>query len=424
MKFRFTSHLPLWLFVILSFLTLPLSVTAQRAKRRAAAQKKDSSAVVHFSAGQSALNVPFDLAGNLIFVQGRLNNSAPLWFIFDTGASSSVVDVKLAKTLGLKTRGHILGTGSAGTTMASRVRNVSVALPGVEVSGLTVYTLPVDFLSAPLGRRIGGVIGNDLIGACVVEIDYANKVINFYDRQGYHYNGTGEVIPFTVEGDGNIYGRAKVEIEGGAPLEGKFEIDTGSTGALELNTPFVKKHRLLSLVKRSKRVNVGGVGGTAGAVTTRARTVKLGKFALENVIVRLSQATKGDFASAQHDGTLGGAIFRRFKFTIDIQGRRLILEPNAQLAAPFEDDMSGIELVGDGPDFSTYLIDEVQENSPAAEAGVQGGDVLTAIDGRPASALTLEEVHQMFMQDGREYLLTLKRGDKTVQARIKLRRLI
>ena len=154
------------------------------------------------------------------------------------------------------------------------------------------------------------------------------------------------------------------------------------------------------------------------------RAVKLGNVALTNPIVRLSRATKGDFASATHDGTLGGEIFRRFKFILDIRRRQLILEPNSLIDAPFEEDMSGIDIAGDGPDFSNYVVNEVEADSPAAKAGVAEEDVLVAIDGRPASGFTLDEIRRMMRQDGSEYLLTLKRGDKTVQARIKPKRSI
>jgi len=46
------------------------------------------------------------------------------------------------------------------------------------------------------------------------------------------------------------------------------------------------------------------------------------------------------------------------------------------------------------------------------------------IDGRPTKDFTITQIRKMFMLDGKEYLVTLKRGSKELQTRLKLRRLI
>ena len=59
-----------------------------------------------------------------------------------------------------------------------------------------------------------------------------------------------------------------------------------------------------------------------------------------------------------------------------------------------------------------------------APAGLQADDLITAIDGQPAADFTEGHIEQMFTQDGHEFALTIKRGEKLLQARLKLRRLI
>ena len=51
-------------------------------------------------------------------------------------------------------------------------------------------------------------------------------------------------------------------------------------------------------------------------------------------------------------------------------------------------------------------------HSPAAEAGIQEEDVITAIYGHPTKEFTITQIRKMFMRDGKEYLITLKRGPK------------
>jgi len=375
-----------------------------------------------FISGNSSLEIPFELSSNLVLLQAKVNDSAPVWFIFDTGAESTVIDAEFAKTLRLKPAGKTVGTGGAGTAEAVKFKTVSMQFPNIEISNLTIYGLPIDSFSSPLGKKIGGVIGNDIIKEFVVEIDYAARKINLYKPESYQYSGAGEIFPLMFE-ENLPFVQASFAFEKRAPISGKFEIDSGSTGAVLFNTPFVKKHGLLKSISQTSETRIGGVGGTAQAFLGRVKNIALGRFTLQNPIALLLQATRGDYASAKYDGLIGGEILRRFRTIFDYSRKRMILEPNALFSEPFEIDMSGMELLADGDDPSIVLVDDVKPKSPAAEAGVRGGDIITAIDNRPVKDFTLEQIREMFRQDGREYLLKLKRDGTEVQVKIKLRRL-
>jgi membrane-associated protease RseP (regulator of RpoE activity) len=320
-------------------------------------------------------------------------------------------------------RCKIVGTGSAGTAEAIIFKGISFRFPNVKAVNLTVGALPLGFLSSSFGRKVGGVIGNDIIKEFVVEVDYASQTINFYEPQSYQYSGGGEIIPFIIE-EKLPFIRASIVIDGRTKIDGKFELDTGSTSSILLNAPFVKKYRLIKSISKTRQIQVGGVGGTGRTLLGRIKNVTIGRFALENLVARFYQGTRGDNASAKYDGLIGGEIFRRFKVIFDYPRRRMILEPDALISESFEIDMSGLELVADGDDFSIVLIDDVEVNSPAAKAGIEGGDIITAIDGRPTVEFTLDQIRKLLMQDGREYLLSLKRGARVMRIKLKLTRSI
>jgi carboxyl-terminal processing protease len=86
--------------------------------------------------------------------------------------------------------------------------------------------------------------------------------------------------------------------------------------------------------------------------------------------------------------------------------------------------MSGMRLRAEGQDFKQLKLVRVVENSPALEAGLREGDLISAIDGRPAAELSLTEVARLFKQEGREYVLDIVRGEEKKQVKLKLRRLI
>jgi len=409
------------LFIVL---TISLTIGAQPRHRRKGAQNPSRPvATVRFIAANNSLKIPFESSSNLILVQARVNDSGPLWFILDTGADSTVIDSQLAKDLHLTSHGSVVGTGSAGTARATIYRGVSIKLSNLEALNLKIAGLPIDFISSPLGKKISGIIGNDIIKELVVEVDYANQFINLYEPKGFKYSGSGAVLPITVE-ENLPFVRARITLQGRAPIEGKFELDSGSTGATTFNTPFVDKHGLLDSISKTNSSRLGGVGGSAQAFSARLKVMGLGSIDLENSVARFSRATRGDDASAKYDGLIGGEILRRFKVVFDYSRQQLILEPNAYFSEPFEVDMSGLDLATEGEDYSVVVVNEVEKNSAGAEAGIQESDIIEAIDGRPAKELTIDQIRKMFMENGKEYLLTLKRGSKELHTKLKLRRLM
>jgi hypothetical protein len=272
------------------------------------------------------------------------------------------------------------------------------------------------------GKSIGGIIGYDFIEQFVVEIDYDAKVINLYAPASYKYSGSGDIVPIKFINK-KPFVIAKIKPEGRDAIEGTFEIDTGADGAMVVNSPFVRTHRLLDSLTKIKQANLGGAGGTAKSITARVENVQLGRFVVRN---RSSASRK-----PQRLGCAGELRWRSRRGNlpqVHIDSRLFApenyFEPNAHLPESVEEDMSGIELGAEGEDFKTLVVNEVAANSPAAEAGLKEEDELTAIDRRPVSEFGLDRIRQMFKQEGKEYVLSIKRGQEIITTKIKLRRLI
>src|SRR4051794_27270180 len=134
-----------------------------------------------FTKGRAALKIPFELMDNLIYVRARVNASAPLWFILDTGASATILNERVAKELGLRAGRRERGTGTGGAIEVGMIDGVTLSMPGVEVSDQTVGAFPLDQFAPVAGRQVGGIIGYDFIKEFVLEIDYAAGVLNLYE---------------------------------------------------------------------------------------------------------------------------------------------------------------------------------------------------------------------------------------------------
>src|SRR5258708_12765152 len=117
---------------------------------------------------------------HIVWVKGELKMAQSLWFIFDTGDSSSVVNARLAKELGLRVKGKEKGMATGGPIDADLIPGVSLSLPGVSVFNQTMASVPLDSLAPALGRAIGGIIGYDFIKRFVVEVDYGAGRMNLH----------------------------------------------------------------------------------------------------------------------------------------------------------------------------------------------------------------------------------------------------
>lgn len=370
--------------------------------------------------------IPFELYSDYILVRVGVNGSGPHDFILDTGASDYFLNRRLAEVAGIALEPLEeqpgLGTGE-GTPPISVAKDVTFTLGSIEFPHRTAYSVPVGGLENAIGRPINGIIGADLFTSYVVEIDYASRKLSLFDRRSFRYSGSGSVLPIKLVED-RPFVRAELLINARTRVSGLFIIDTGDGSALNVHTPFVRKHRLPPKGQPVLASVTFGIAGKAAQLIGRVAGLKLGRFVLKAPITAFAQAEKGSTADASYDGAIGDEILKRFKVTLDYSRKRLILEHSDGFDAPFEADMSGFSLIARDPGFSTIEVSRVLENSPAAEAGVHVGDQILTVDGKKAGEYSLETLDELFKVENREFLLTIRRGDKVIDVRLKSRRLI
>lgn len=109
---------------------------------------------------------------------------------------------------------------------------------------------------------------------------------------------------------------------------------------------------------------------------------------------------RGLLASPGVDALIGGEILSRFTVTFDYQNQRILFKPVGHFADPFGADASGLSLRVKDAEFGSVEIANVEPDSAAATAGLQVGDVISAIDGRSAGEFDLDKVRKMFSTVG------------------------
>jgi hypothetical protein len=374
---------------------------------------------------RAPVTIPFDLATRHIVVTARINGSRPLSFVLDTGADMALVMSGVAKELGLSTYGTVGVAGAgAGKLTGSLVRDATWSLVGLEGFEQPVaLALPLEALSAAMGQDIDGIIGGQFIRQFVLELDYQARAITLHDRDTFTYSGRGDTLPLEFS-QGHPVVRATVTPLGGAPVERPFILDIGSGMALTLHSPFVAEQKLLPSSGPTVRlIGAAGAGGDVRGQVGRVESLQLGSARLPQVLTVFSQDTGGAFANPALAGNIGAQIASRFRLFFDYERSRLILEPSPTFADPFGQASSGLAIRAEGTRYGTFRVHDVLERSPAADAGLQVDDVITAIDGTPAADLTLSRIQELFEKPA-TYTVTLQRGETTLNVKLTPRKLV
>jgi len=370
--------------------------------------------------------IPFEMANRHILIKVSINNSAPLWFIFDTGDKVAIVDSTRARALGLNLQGEVnIGGAGEGSLKGAYVREASLNVIGVQGHPQPVaLTLPLAGMAPKFGHDIDGIIGADFIKEFVVEIDYEARVMRLHNKEKFVYSGTGEILPVSFINGGHPTIPAEITVAGREPLKGKFMIDVGSGGSLMLNRPFVEQENLLAATPKTiKLIGAGGAGGKVAARVGRLRALTIGKLQIDEPVTAFSEDRGGAFGNSQTHGNIGYQILSKFKIFLDYGRERMILEPNASFKNPIGPVSPGVAIVAEGPDYKMFRVTELLEDSPAAEAGLKAGDIVMSVDGRPAAELSLTLLHELFEKPAPRKLSVL-RGEQTLEITVTPRRLI
>jgi hypothetical protein len=355
----------------------------------------------------------------------KVDNSTPLSFVLDTGSQFAIINLDRAKELGLKLEGTVkMGGAGAGTADGAFVQETTFAVPGLTGFSQPIkLALPLAMLAPKAGHDFDGILGSEFIQEFVVEVDYPARQLRLHRKANFKYDGKGESIPIQLT-HGHPIISAEVTPIGGQPLNGRFVLDLGSGMALALHSPFVAEHRLLSTDSKTIRFLGGmGAGGRTSGRVGRISELKIGSYKLKNPVTVFSEDKAGALANSSLAGNIGAQVANRFKVFLDYSNNRIILEPNENYSQPFDRAFAGISLTAEGKNYQTFRVDELLENSPATDSGLKVNDIITEINGKDASELTLSRLNEMLEQPV-EYKLVVRRGQETVRIVLTPKKLI
>ncbi|MGH8280449.1 MAG: aspartyl protease family protein [Gammaproteobacteria bacterium] len=372
-------------------------------------------------AGQ--VTVPFEYAGNIhipVTVDGHR-----MQFIFDS-ANIDSLSRQAAKAAGLAVQGlpNVKAEGGGPKLVNVGLAKIKVLTIDGKVT-LRDQTLPVVPLPQGLSTKypLDGTIGYGTLKHFVVRVDYVNHTLTFMQPGIFHPAHAGTAFPLTLYGD-----RLPVIAGSIDGLRGHFFVDTGASSfSLMLSSPFVEAHHLETRYRATPAM-VSGIS-TGGALRTRAArggAFRMGGLTVENPVVILSLSRGGFAASKAVDGDIGGRILSRFTITFDYPQGRIYLKPNQNYDQPMNYDQSGMAVLSVEKEHAGFSILGVMPGGPAAQAGLNAGDVITAVNGEPASDIGAARFAAMLRNDapGTRVKLVVRDGKTVTTPTLVLRRLI
>ncbi|MGH1517464.1 retropepsin-like aspartic protease [Chryseobacterium sp. JK1] len=285
---------------------------------------------IGISAQKSPTVVPFSLENHSIYMYCKVNDSAHVKFLFDTGADGSVINVNSKKKLNLKVDGTSENQGSNGTNTVEYSSHNTVQFGNIDKKDVLLTLIPYH------SANFDGVFGTDLMQGKIVEIDYHKNEIRFYeentttlDLSGYekmklHLIDNYPAIESTITVNSKEY-------------SGIFGLDSGADDALTIAAPFAKKNELAKVMKKIGKATAQGSDGSVYEMpVVICPSIQFAQKYLYNVPVTLSGSTEGMDATEKMAGFFGNQFLKRFNTIIDFKNQFIYFKLNKNLYSEFK----------------------------------------------------------------------------------------
>jgi Aspartyl protease/PDZ domain len=324
--------------------------------------------------------LPFVFYGKKIFIQLAVKAPNQLeTFVFDTGASSTVIDSTAAQRLGIVANYSQAVTGASGQKLYQMALDQQFFLGDKEtIKGVNCVLVNLERLKQLNGHPFSGIIGKDLLDQFAIHLDFEKNELLLF-RKGSDFNHQGyQKLAFEF---GNFIGIPQFEVQltlqNGEMFKGKVFMDSGAGATLVVNTKFKEQNKLAEKVGPVLESQGTGLGHNFSLKESRAKSLGFGSYQFDNFCFSLSSDQAGVNAFNGYLGILGIEFLKRFHIFLDYSQQTLYLKPNRFYQDTFDIPRSGLRLIKKAADI---FIENIAQNTPASQSGLQVGDQILQIE--------------------------------------------
>lgn len=273
--------------------------------------------------------VPFEFVHNEIIIDAAIGDSAPHRFLLDCGVDPSVIDLALARRLGIDID-ETQAEEAAGAGDGAGLTVMPSSIPGLAIQDRTfdpIVALAADIspFSSALGFPLAGILGHSFFDQRVVRIDYpARQVMIGTDADAFGPPVTPVtqryVLPLRFSSDEDLIPVFDLVIEGETV---SVTLDTGSSGGLELFPAAVTRLGLEDEKAAGEATDALGARGRRTLTKGVLSHVGLGPFTIADLPTRFGERS---FTEGGRDGNAGNQLFQDFVLTLDYVNGEVIFE--------------------------------------------------------------------------------------------------
>lgn len=416
-----------------------------------------------FSKPVDKVTIPFKFINNLIFIPIKVNG-VELNFLLDSGVEETILfsleDKKEVKFSNIE-KITLRGLGSEDAIEGLKSTHNVLEIEGVKSNNHLLYiVLDQEFnLSSHVGIPVNGIIGYQFFKNNLVEINYERKRIIVHrdiKKNKNRIEKKFDKVAITIE-KLKPYFISKVTIDS-IEFPAKLLIDIGNSDALWL---FENRSSAIKIPAKNFEDYLGkGFSGDIEGRRAKISKFMMSKFEFHNPIVAFpdSSSVRNVKMVPGRVGSVGGEILRRFSVIFDYTNGFLYLKKNKEYFSPFNYNKSGVEIQHHGlqwvketvllqtvpsvtvddpfksnkSDFKykfnlkpIYEIANVRKNSPAANSGLQKGDVIVSINKNLAYKYSLQEINSLFKSEDEKWIvLEIDRNGQILKFRFQLQNVL
>src|SRR4051812_31022898 len=264
------------------------------------------------------MDVPFELVENQVVAGITIGGRGPFVCLLDTAVDPSVVDLALARELGLAVRddapGEAAGQGSQHATFYPS-ELPDVRLGEFEAGDVEAVAADLSGLVSKLNRPLHAILGQSFLDGRVVQLDYGNRRVRF---NAHSFEGG---VRADIEGAADLTPVVTVQVNAATV---PVVLDTGSSLTLGIYLESVEKLGLgeafASATPRASMGARGHIDAYEGAVDSLA----LGDVHLSPAAVVFLPRAHGD-PTPRALGNLGNGFLQHTVLTLDYPRRVLYI---------------------------------------------------------------------------------------------------
>ncbi|SHI79459.1 aspartyl protease family protein [Aquimarina spongiae] len=366
--------------------------------------------------------IPFEKK-ELVFIKVKVNqHQEPLHFVFDTGASTAVLDSEVAKRLGIQSNYSQNTRGANGSEVYQIATGQSITIENIKFQNVNLVLVDLKELAQRTGTRLEGIIGYDVLKKFVTQMDFETHTIKLYtSSKEIPDRNTYQELPLQFKRGPIPQIEVDFVLKDGSTESGSFLFDSGANLTVAFNTPFAKKNNIKSRTGKTITAKARGLTKTSMFTIGAAQKLSIANNDFLDLPIDISETKTGVSGSSAYDGILGAKIINRFNMILDYQDKIWYFKPNVTFKKPFYFPMSGIsiKLVGD-----QILVGHVIENSEAYRLGIREGDELLAINEYTGKDLSVWRNHLRKDQEKVTLKVKKERSEEVEQVTILLKRLL